>query len=78
MSIITTTSQQTYIRDSFGYNDTTKVVTLTRGGKTISIQLPDDNAWEVAHEINRFVDHCVQVGRVEIVEKIKSQINYKL
>lgn len=78
MSIITTTSQQTYIRDSFGYNDTTKVVTLTRGGKTISIQLPDDNAWEVAHEINRFVDHCVQVGRAEVAEQIKSQLNYKI
>lgn len=73
-----TTSQQKYIRDRFSYSDTTKVMTITRGGKEITIQLTGDNAWEIAHEIDRFVDHCVQVGRAEVAEQIKSQLNYKI
>jgi hypothetical protein len=53
-------------------------MTITRGGKEITIQLTGDNAWEIAHEIDRFVDHCVQVGRAEVAEQIKSQLNYKI
>jgi len=79
-STYASTSNNLVPSDSYSFNSTTNEISIHKGGRTITFIIGGvgDNQFQKAAEINDFVSHVRQMGRVDVSEDIKSRLNYKL